>query len=120
VIRHQAVWADRMSDNAADKSLRLYECVFIAFTQGVLFLILFLALMKFELTFLAYVSIVVTLAIGAACLLLGLHYGREAGIDIAQSNGLPNSAWRRARVKTPASFDKWLAKEKAKSSSPGS
>jgi hypothetical protein len=109
-----------MSDNAADKSLRLYEYIFVAYTQGVLFLILFFVLMRLGLSSLAYASIGITLTIGAFCFLVGLRYGREAGLDIARSNGLPDQAWRRARVKTPASFDKWLAKEKAKNASPSS
>jgi hypothetical protein len=108
-----------MSDNAADKSLRFFEFRFAGYAQGALFLVLFVALMQLGLSPLAYAALGTSAIIAIACFLTGLHYGKEAGLDIARSNGLPDRSWRRAVAKTPAEFDKWLAKEKIENSNPG-
>jgi hypothetical protein len=39
---------------------------------------------------------------------------KQAGLDIARANGLPDRAWGCATVSRPTQFDALLAKEKAK------
>lgn len=120
VVRHQIFWGNRISENAADKSLRLYEYMFAGYVQITLFLILSIALMKFGPSSLAYASIGIGVVSGVCFFLIALHYGKQAGVDIARSHGFPDRVWRRVMVKTPAQFDGWLAKEKAKNPGPGS
>jgi len=55
-------------------------------------------------------SVVVGLAYHAAafrCL-------KQAGLDIARANRLPDRVWKNASLLRPTQFDAWLAKEKAK------
>lgn len=116
VVRRQRIWGQRISDNAADKSVRFLEFMFVGYAQAIPFLVVFVALKQFRLDLLANVGLVVSLVIGLLCFVTALHYGKEAGLDIARSYGLPDSAWRRVKAKTSDQFDGWLAKEKNRGS----
>jgi hypothetical protein len=115
VVSRQLVWGDRISENAADKSMRFLEFMLVGYVQAVPFMVLAFVSMKLGLSSLAYASLGIGAIIGLSCFLVfGLHYGKQAGLDIARSYGLPDRIWWRVRVKTPAQFDGWLAKERRK------
>jgi hypothetical protein len=120
LVRRQKTWGERVSDNAADKSLRFYEYMFVGYAQALPFLVIFVVLKQLGFSSFANAGLGTSLILGLSCFLVALHYGKQAGVDIARSYGLPDSSWRRVKAKTPAQFDGWLAKEKAKNSSPGS
>jgi hypothetical protein len=119
VVRRQKAWGERTSDSAADNSVRFFEYMFVGYAQVMPFLALFVVLKQLGFDALANAIFGISLILGLSCFLIALHYGRQAGVDIARSYGLPDSAWRRVKARTPAQFDGWLAKERAKNRSPG-
>ena len=56
-----------------------------------------------------YVLIVVAAVAAVTCFAVAVGYARVAGEDIARQYELPARSWRRAKVKTPEQFDRWIA-----------
>lgn len=102
------MWQGRISDRAADSSLRMYEAVFLAFMSAILGMIAFVVAMTVGEKLAAVVFVCLVYASAAAFLIRGLLYGRAAGRDIARQYGLPAGSWRRMKIKTPEQFDRWL------------
>jgi hypothetical protein len=109
VARRITAWQGRISDEAADYSLRMYELIFVAYLIGIASAVLFVVLIAAGLPVVAIAFVIAGLASGGALFGLATHFGRAAGHEIARQYGLPPGSWRRMTFKTPREFDQWLA-----------
>lgn len=94
-------------------SLLMYELLLLAYLNAIGCLVAFVTCDLLGWSVLATMFVVLAFAGSALCVALALRFGQAAGIDIAHQYGLPDRAWRRAKVKTPAQFDQWLAGQAA-------
>jgi hypothetical protein len=111
LARRQSVWGERISENAADKLLHFYEWMFVGYAQTMPFLVLFVVLEQLRHDSLATTGLAISGIIALSCFLIARHYGKEAGVDIARTYGLPDGTWWKVKAKTTAKFDRWLTKE---------
>jgi hypothetical protein len=102
-------WQGRISDEAADNSLRVYEFMFLAFLNAIICIALSLASSSLGVPVMALTFGVLTFVLSGVCVVFAWHFGKAAGIAIARGYGLPDRSWRKMKFKTPEQFDKWLA-----------
>jgi hypothetical protein len=106
VSRH---WAGRISDVAANDLMKMYESMFLAYLSVILLLTAFMVSVSCGWPLLGYGFIAAAFVSGGCLFAYAWTSGRAAGIDIAREYGLPESMWRKIKVKTPERFDQWLA-----------
>jgi hypothetical protein len=119
LARRKAAWGDRMSDDALGKSLRWFAYRFVASSQAIVCFGVFVVLIQLGLDPFGYAVLALSVVVGLTLYVAGFRCAKQAGLDIARANGLPDRTWNRAMAITPTQFDAWLAKEKAKLSESG-
>jgi hypothetical protein len=104
------LWQGRISDYAVGQALVMYEMILLAYLSAISCLIL-AGISSFSgigapvtATF-----VVLTFAIPAVLFTIAIRCAKAAGRDVAKSYGLPASSGRKARLKSPAEFDRWIA-----------
>jgi ABC-type microcin C transport system permease subunit YejB len=108
------LWQGRISDHAVEQALVMYEMMLLAYLSAISCMIL------------AGISssagvgkpvtatfVVLTFAIPAVLFAIALRCALAAGRDVVQRYGLPASSDRKARLKSPREFDRWIAKQPA-------
>jgi hypothetical protein len=114
LARRKAAWGDRMSDYALDKSLRRIEYQLLASGQAIVCFGVFVVLIQLGLDPVGYTLMALSVVMGLTLMWAANRCAKQAGLDIARANGLPDRAWGCATVLRPTQFDAVLAKEKAK------
>jgi len=114
LARREAAWGDRMSDYALDKSLRRIEYQLLASGQAIVCFGVFVVLIQLGLDPVGYTLMALSVVMGLTLMWAANRCAKQAGLDIARANGLPDRAWGCATVLRPTQFDAVLAKEKAK------
>ena len=114
LARRKAAWGDRMSNYALDKSLRRIEYQLLASGQAIVCFGVFVVLIQLGLDPVGYTLMALSVVMGLTLMWAANRCAKQAGLDIARANGLPDRAWGCATVLRPTQFDAVLAKEKAK------
>jgi hypothetical protein len=104
------LWQGRISDRAVERALVMYELILLAYLATISCIILaFLSSTAGAGKPVTATFVVLTFAIPALLFAISISCARAAGRDVAQSYGLSRSAGRKARLKSPAEFDRWIA-----------
>jgi hypothetical protein len=106
------LWQGRISDYAVERALVMYEMILLAYLSAISCIILAFISSTARLGKPVTVTFVVlTFAIPAVLFGVAIRCARAAGRDVVQRYGLPPSAGRKARLKSPAEFDRWIARQ---------
>jgi hypothetical protein len=104
------LWQGRISDHAVERALVMYEMILLAYVAAISCIILaFISSTAGAGKPVTAIFVVLTFAIPALLFAVAISCARAAGRDVALSYGLPRSAGRKARLKSPAEFDRWIA-----------
>jgi hypothetical protein len=103
-----------MSDYALDKSLRRIEYRLLASSQAIVCFGVFVVLIQLGLDPVGYTLMALSVVVSLTLMWAANRCAKQAGLDIARANGLPDRAWGCATVLRPTQFDALLAKETAK------
>ncbi|MDQ1739625.1 MAG: hypothetical protein QOE53_1277 [Pseudonocardiales bacterium] len=114
LARRIQLWQGRISDRAVEQALVMYEMILFAFLSAISCLVLAGVSSAANVgTPVTAAFLVLTFAIPAVLFGVAIRSARIAGREVAQSYGLPPSAGRKARLKSPAEFDRWIATQAA-------
>lgn|GEM_PF-5866648 len=102
-------WRGRISARAATTSLQAYELILAGYLLGFGGIVAFSVCVLVGADMVGYVLIAMAAVAAMTCFAVAVRYARVAGEDIARQYGLPARSWRRAKVKTPEQFDRWIA-----------
>jgi hypothetical protein len=103
------IWHGRISALAATRTLQAYELLFAAHLLGFAGIVALVVCGLAGAEAVGYALLALAVVTAMTCIAVALLYARTAGLDIARQYGLPARSWRRAKLKTPAQFDRWIA-----------
>jgi hypothetical protein len=114
VDRRIQLWRGRISPFAAEKTLQSYEFLGLAYGSAIVCVALACVCILANQDAVSTALFILAFILVATFLSLAMRLARRAGMDIARQYGLPDSAWRSVKVKTPEQFDRWLSTQSQK------
>lgn len=112
IQRRVALWNGRISEFAAAKTLQMYEFMVLAYLSVILCVAVACVCILASADTASAAFFLVALICGVLFISLALRAGRAGARDITRQYGLPPGAWRRVKLKTPEQFDRWLSSQR--------